>query len=166
MRPLSSHFAHDALPPLDTLLKHSKEARVFRRAQAVREVVAGQTIKAISNIFHFTNSALRKWVQRFAREGTGGLLDRPRSGRPITMTSELETQLNRLVDQDPLKHGSIGSVSKVEMVTPISLIYKVLLPSISTFETPPPLPCSTASGEACHALTSCCSVRAGWRGTR
>ena len=109
MRPLSSHFSHDALPTLDTFLKHSKEARVFRRAQAVREVVAGQTIKAISNIFHFTNSALRKWVQRFAREGTGGLLDRPRSGRPIKMTGELETQLNRLVDQDPLKHGSIHS---------------------------------------------------------
>jgi len=107
MRPLSSHFSHDALPTLDTFLKHSKKARVFRRAQAVREVVAGQTINAVSNLFHFTNSALRKWVQRFAREGTGGLLDRPRSGRPLTMTGELETQLNRLVDQDPLKHGSI-----------------------------------------------------------
>jgi transposase len=109
MRPLSSHFSHDALPTLDTFLKHSKEARVFRRAQAVREVVAGQTIKAVSNLFHFTNSALRKWVQRFAREGTGGLLDRPRSGRPIKMTGALATQLNRLVDQDPLKHGSIHS---------------------------------------------------------
>jgi len=109
MRPLSSPFSPDALPTLDTFLKHSKKARVFRRAQAVREVVAGQTIKAVSNIFHFTNSALRKWVQRFAREGTGGLLDRARSGRPIKMTSELETQLNRLVDQDPLKHGSIHS---------------------------------------------------------
>ena len=54
-------------------------------------------------------SALRKWVQRFAREGTGGLLDRPRSGRPLKMIGELETQLNRLVDQDPLKHGSIHS---------------------------------------------------------
>src|SRR6266540_2284148 len=32
-------------------------------------------------------------------------------------------------------HG--GRVSKVEMATPIDLIYKVLLPSISTFETPP-----------------------------
>jgi hypothetical protein len=29
------------------------------------------------------------------------------------------------------------SVSKVEMVTPTALIYKILFPSISTFETPP-----------------------------
>ena len=109
MRPLSSHFAPDALPTLESFMKHSKEARVFRRAQAVREVVAGRTIKAVSETFHFTNSALRKWVKRFAREGTGGLLDRPRSGRPIKLTGEIETQLNRLVDQDPLQHGSLHS---------------------------------------------------------
>jgi transposase len=90
-------------------MKHSKEARVFRRAQAVREVVTGQTVKAVSSTFHFTNSALRKWVQRFAREGTGGLLDRPRSGRPAKMTGEIETRLNHLIDQDPLQHGSIHS---------------------------------------------------------
>ena len=96
-------------PPGIPCLKHSKEARVFRRAHAVREVVAGQTIKAVSTLFHFTHSALRKWVQRFAREGPGGLLDRPRSGRPLKMTGELAPQLNRLVDQAPLPHGSIHS---------------------------------------------------------
>src|SRR5215510_2301616 len=95
MRPLNSHFPHGALPTLDTFRKHSKEARVFRRAQAVREVVTGQTVKAVSATFHFTNSALRKWVKRFAREGTDGLLDRPRSGRPAKMTGEIKTQLNR-----------------------------------------------------------------------
>ena len=109
MRPLNSHFPHDALPTLDTLMKHSKEARVFRRAQAVREVVAGQTVKAVSGTFPFTHSALRKWVQRFAQEGTGGLFDRPRSGRPAKMTGQIEAQLNQLVDQDPLQHGSVHS---------------------------------------------------------
>jgi len=87
MRPLSSHFAHDALPTLDAFIKQTKKARVFRRAQAVRQVVAGQTVKAVSNTFEFTNSALRKWIKRFAQEGTDGLLDRPRSGRPLKMTS-------------------------------------------------------------------------------
>jgi transposase len=109
MRPLNSHFAHHALPTLDAFMKHAKAARVFRRAQAVREVVAGQTVKAVSDTFHFTHSALRKWVQRFAQEGTGGLFDRPRSGRPGKMTGQIETQLHQLVDQDPLQHGSIHS---------------------------------------------------------
>ena len=109
MRPLSSQFAHDALPTLDQFMKQAKETRVFRRAQAIREVAAGQTVKAVSETFHFTNSALRKWVQRFAREGTEGLMDRPRSGRPPKMTCELEAHLNRLVDQDPLRHSSVHS---------------------------------------------------------
>src|SRR5215475_9516645 len=35
------------------------------------------------------------------------------------------------------KGSSSGSVSKVEMPTPMALICKALFPSISTFETPP-----------------------------
>ena len=82
MRPLKSHFPDHALTTLDTLLKQTKETRVFRRAQAVREVVAGHHINAISAAFHLANSALRTWVQRFAQEGPQGLRDRSRSGRP------------------------------------------------------------------------------------
>ena len=109
MRPLKSHFPDQALTTLDTLLKQTKEARVFRRAQAVREVVAGHHINAVSAAFHLANSALRKWVQRFAQEGPQGLRDRPRSGRPPKVTCELEQHLQRLVEQDPLQHGALSS---------------------------------------------------------
>jgi|SRR5215471_2797464 len=109
MRPLKSHFPDQALTTLDTLLKQTKQARVFRRAQAVREVVAGHHINAVSAAFHLANSALRKWVQRFAQEGPQGLRDRPRSGRPPKVTCELEHHLQRLVEQDPLQHGARSS---------------------------------------------------------
>src|SRR5262245_23369659 len=109
MRPLTSHFRDDALTTLDTVLKQTKEARIFRCAQAVREVVAGHYVSAVSATFHFTNSALRKWVQRFAQQGPPGLLDRPRPGRPSKVTCELAQHLNRLVNQDPLQHGSSSS---------------------------------------------------------
>jgi transposase len=109
MRTLKLHFPDDALPTLDTFLKQTKEARVFRRAQAVRAVVTGQRLQTVSDTLHFTYSALRKWVYRFAHRGTPGLVDRPRSGRPPKMTCELAKQLNRLVDQDPLQHGSVYS---------------------------------------------------------
>src|SRR5437660_12788375 len=109
MRPLKSHFPVHALTTLDTILKQTTEARVFRRAQAVRAVVAGHHISTVSATFHLANSALRKWVQRFAQEGPQGLLDRARSGRPPKITCELEQHLNRLVDEDPLEHGSLSS---------------------------------------------------------
>ena len=107
MRPLTSHFPGHALTTLDTMLKQTKEARVFRRAQAVHAVVSGPHVSAISATFHVANSALRKWVQRFAQEGPQGLLARLRSGRPPKVTCELEQPLKRLVDQAPLQHGSI-----------------------------------------------------------
>jgi transposase len=82
MRTLKLHFPDDALPTLDTFLKQTKEARVFRRAQAVRDVVKGQRLQTVSDTLHFTYSALRTWVHRFAHHGVQSLVDRPRSGRP------------------------------------------------------------------------------------
>ena len=109
MRPLKSHFPDHALTTLDTVLKQTKEARGFRRAQAVHAVVAGQHVSAVSATFHVANSALRKWVPRFAQQGPQGLRDRPRAGRPRKVTCALEQHLNRLVDQDPLQHGAHSS---------------------------------------------------------
>ena len=109
MRTLKLHFPDDALPTLDTVLKQTKEARVFRRAQAVREVIKGQRLQTVSETFAFTYSALRKWVYRFAHQGPQGLVDRPRSGRPPKVTCALEKHLTRLVDDDPLAHGSLYS---------------------------------------------------------
>jgi putative transposase len=109
MRTLKLRFPDDALPTLDAFVKQTKEARVFRRAQAVREVVKGQRLQTVSATLSLTYSALRKWVHRFAHQGTPGLIDRPRPGRPPKVTCELEQHLNRLVDQDPLEHGSLHS---------------------------------------------------------
>jgi len=109
MRPLQSHFPAHALSTLDTVRKQTKEARVLRRAPAVHAVVAGQHVAAVAAPFPLAHSARRKWVQRFAREGPRGLLDRPRSGRPPKGTGALAQHLNRLVDQDPLQPGALAS---------------------------------------------------------
>src|SRR5215475_325092 len=109
MRTLKLHLPAQALPTLDTFLKQTKEARIFRRAQAVREVVQGHRLQTVSDSLHFTYSALRKWVHRFANQGVQGLGDRPRPGRPPKVTCELAHHLDRLVDQDPLQHGSSHS---------------------------------------------------------
>ena len=89
------------------MLKETKEVRVFRRAQAVREVVKGQRLPNVSDALQLTYSAWRTRVHRFANQGPQGFVDRPRPGRPATVTCELEKHLNRLIDQDPLEHGSL-----------------------------------------------------------
>ena len=109
MRPLTLPLPDEALPTLDTFLKKTKAARVFRRAQAGRDVVTGQRLQTVSDTLHFPSSALCPWVYRFAHQGVHGLVDRPRSGRPPKVTCELEKHLHRLVEHDPLEHGSLHS---------------------------------------------------------
>ena len=109
MRTLQLQFVDGALSTLETFIKQTKEARVFRRAQAVREVVKGARMQQASHRFHLTYSAVRKWVHRFAQEGTPGLCDRPRPGQPRKVTCALQQHLDRLVDQDPLTQGSLHS---------------------------------------------------------
>ena len=75
----------------------------------MRHVVTGQRLQTVSDTLQFTYAALRKWVHRFAHQGTQGLGDRPRSGRPPKVTCELERYLKPLVDPDPLEHGAIYS---------------------------------------------------------
>ena len=109
MRTLKLHVPEEALPTLESFLKETREARVFRRAPAVREVVTGPRLQTVSDTLHFTYSALRKWLYRFAHQGVQGLADRPRSGRPPKVTSTLTYHLDHLVDQDPLQHGASHS---------------------------------------------------------
>jgi transposase len=109
MRTLKLPFPDEALPTLDTFLKQPKEARVFRRAQAVRDVVKGHRLQTVSDALQFPYSALRQWVYRFANQGPQGLGARPRSGRPPKVTAALAHHLDRLVDQDPLQQGSSHS---------------------------------------------------------
>ena len=109
MRTLKLHGPEAALPPFDPFLQPTTEARVFRRAHAVRDVVQGQRLPNVSDALQLTYCALRTWVHRFANQGIKGLLDRPRSGRPPTVTCEVEQPLPRLVDPDPLEHGALSS---------------------------------------------------------
>ena len=119
MRTLKLHFPDQALPTLDTFLKQTKEARIFRRAQAVRDVVQGHRLQTVSDSLHLTSSALRQWVHRFANQGVQGWVDRPRPGRPPQVTCELARHLDRLVDQDPLPHGSSHSQWSCQELAPV-----------------------------------------------
>jgi hypothetical protein len=83
MRTCKLHGPAQALPPLDTFLKQTKEARLVRRAQAMRTVGQRHRLQTVSDALHFTAAALRKWVHRFANQGGHGLVDRPRPGRPL-----------------------------------------------------------------------------------
>src|SRR5262245_48699953 len=69
--------------------------------------------------------------------GLAELGDRLQQRRGIGMAGLLEDLCARPIFHYHAAIKDRGSVSKVEMVTPMALIYIVLFPPISTFETPP-----------------------------
>ena len=100
MRMLKLKFPKNSVEKLDQFLKNVKTARLFRRGQAVREVVKGKSITEVSHTFKFAYSALYKWVHRFGRLGVAGLKDLPRQGRPRKVTPEVERNIRRLFQEN------------------------------------------------------------------
>jgi hypothetical protein len=64
---LQLHFPADALPTFDTFLKQTKEARVFRRAHAVREVVTHCDAQELRPYIHPVLATFSKTRQEVVR---------------------------------------------------------------------------------------------------
>jgi len=107
MRPLTSHLAAHALTTCDPRRKPTKAARVLRRAPAVRAVVAGPPLNAVSAAFHVAHAALRTWGPRCAPEGPQGVRERPRSGRPPPLPGARAPPRWRRGAHAPLEHGAL-----------------------------------------------------------
>ena len=59
----------------------------------------------LTRLFGLSRMTLRRWVHRLNQEGTRGVLERPRSGRPTALTARLRRQLAQHLEQRPEQHG-------------------------------------------------------------
>ena len=107
MRPLTRHVADHALTTCDPRRQQTKAARGLRRAHAVRAVVAGPPLNAVSAAFHVAHAALRTWGPRCAPEGPQGVRERPRSGRPPPLPGARAPPRWRRGAHAPLEHGAL-----------------------------------------------------------
>lgn len=64
------------------VLRRRAVGRVAMRAQMVLLRAKGYSVGQIAEMFDLGEDRVRHWLQRYAREGPGGLADRPRPGRP------------------------------------------------------------------------------------
>lgn len=101
VRPLSEAESQE----VEELFRRGPNARVRRRAQAVRLSALGYTVPQITEILGCTSQSVHNWLSAFEAGGCPALFDKERSGRPPVATSSYRQQLVEAIKTNPKDLG-------------------------------------------------------------
>jgi transposase len=92
---------------LDKVLRSAPNARVYRRALAVRAYSRGHSVTEIAEWLQVSRQIVYRWLVQFEcrRDKGSALLDAPRSGRPPHWDLATESALLKLLNGTPLALG-------------------------------------------------------------
>lgn len=101
----ASFNRHDRVR-LAKALAQTKEARCYRRLQAVLLLAQGQSIEAVAQLSQSNISTVYRWRTRYLRvHSVEDLADQPRCGRPSAANRLTDVRLAQALQQDPLQLG-------------------------------------------------------------
>jgi transposase len=87
---------------LERALSAAREARLYRRTEAVLLVAEGQPISDAARRVRATRLSVRRWVERYlATHDAAALVDRPRHGRPHSALRLTSRCLAAALARDP-----------------------------------------------------------------
>ena len=86
---------------IEELFRRGPNARVRRRAQAVRLSAMGYTVPQVVEILGCNRQTVHNWFNAFEAGGCEALFDSPRSGRPVMATIDYRRRLVRAVKTNP-----------------------------------------------------------------
>ena len=78
-----------------------EEARIVERARIVLACLEGKEIQQVARDMGVSVPTVSKWRKRFAFWGLRGLLDQPRSGKPVTYDAAFRNRVLALLEQPP-----------------------------------------------------------------
>src|SRR3954470_8694087 len=91
---------------LAAALENAREARGYRRGEALLLVAEGQTVAEAARRCHVNRSSVHRWLGQYgAGRDAAGLADRPRSGRPRWSSRLTPRRLAALLARDPRRCG-------------------------------------------------------------
>jgi transposase len=91
---------------LAAALEAAREARVYRRVEALLLVAEGQTVAEAARRCHVDRSSVHRWLGQYgARRDATVLADRPRSGRPRQSSRLTPRRLAAALARDPRRCG-------------------------------------------------------------
>ena len=86
---------------IEELFQRGPNARVRRRAQAVRLSAMGYAVAEIVEILGCNRQTVHNWFNAFEAGGCDALFDRSRSGRPAMATIDYRSRLVQAVKANP-----------------------------------------------------------------
>jgi transposase len=87
---------------LERALPAAREARLYRRIEAVLLVAEGQPISEAARRVRAPRLSVRRWIERYlATHETAALADRPRRGRPHSAPQLTPRRLTAALARDP-----------------------------------------------------------------
>lgn len=89
--------------------------RTMERARIILGLAAGKATNEIAEQVGIVRQTVRRWEQRFLRQGTKGLEDAPRSGRPrLIQPDKIEQIVHKTTQETPLDstHWSTRSLAQ------------------------------------------------------
>ncbi len=89
------------------------ERRLWQRAQVVLLSAAGEGVVAIGAATGLSPQAVSAWRRRYLEEGLDGLVDRPRSGRPLQIGAEERLAVIALATSEPPGGTSRWSIRRL-----------------------------------------------------
>lgn len=84
--------------------KRSRDAKERERLRALYAISIGYPLQAVAEIFSVDEGTVYRWIDRWRRDGA--LSDRPKLGRPGSLSKEEKQHIRKLISEnDPKRHG-------------------------------------------------------------
>lgn len=94
---------------LDRAIRSEKDPKARGRLIAVRQVrQLGKSVSDVARYHGVSDRTVRNWLGRYDRSGSGGMKDRPKSGRPpVVKPARIEEAAKRLYKRGELTTSSL-----------------------------------------------------------
>jgi transposase len=97
-----------AIPTLTALPRFHPSRRARRRAHGLRLSHQGFAMRRMAAVSQVARSAVAEWLERGPSAGVVGLDDRPRSGRPPSLTPDAPHQVDQSLPEHPQEWQQVG----------------------------------------------------------
>jgi transposase len=97
-------IAHDTAEALLAASRRSKSVRTAHRLLAIRDIMLGRARKWVCAQYGVSRENLRHWIRWYNEEGSAGLADAARSGRPPKLNAAQLASLKARISVPPEVH--------------------------------------------------------------